>query len=73
MKDIITREEVLGLLDDFNKYAETAEQHEFPLLTMIRMRLEPSIEDYPDMSIAELNCMFRVVYKVIGKDFSAYE
>lgn len=73
MKYNITKEEVLGLLDDFNKYTETAEQHEFPLLAIIKVKLEQSIEEFPYINIAELNCMFRVVYKAIGKDFSEYE
>jgi hypothetical protein len=54
-------------------YAENAEQHEFPILAGIHSKLDNSIENFDTMDDVEKNAMFRVVYMIIGKDFSEYK
>ena len=73
MKKNITREDVIALRKELLDYAETTEQHGFPLLTIIHSKLNKSIEMFDTMDDVEKNAMFRVVYKIIGKDFSKYK
>ena len=73
MKTNITKEDAIQLREELHQYADTADQHEFPLLAMIHYKLDHSINDFDTMSIEEKNSMFRTVYKVIGKDYSEYE
>jgi hypothetical protein len=73
----ITLQDCEELYAKFKKYTETAEQHEFPVLVMIHMRLKKTltklrlvgeVEDQKDA-----RAMFRVVLKTIGSDASEYE
>lgn len=74
MKTNITKEDVLALKAELLDYADNkAEQHEFPLIAVIHKKIDNTIEVFDQMSIEELNSMFRVVYKVIGKDSSEYK
>ena len=73
MKPNITKEDVLNLQKEFKEYCEHAEQHEFPKLTMVDMMLERSIQRIETIENKERNAMFRVIYKLIGKDYSDYE
>lgn len=73
MKIDITKEDVLELRNELIRYAARAEQHEFPYLAFINNRIDETIEMFNQMPISELNSMFRVVYKIIGKDFTEYE
>ena len=73
MKPNITKEDVLNLQKEFKEYCEHAEQHEFPKLTMVDMMLERSIQRIETIRNKERNAMFRVIYKLIGKDYSEYE
>lgn len=73
MKPNITKEDILNLQKEFKEYCEHAEQHEFPKLTMVDMMLERSIQRIETIGNKERNAMFRVIYKLIGKDYSDYE
>lgn len=73
MRTNITKEDVLALREELLKYAETAEQYEFPKIMIIHMKLDKTIEVLDRMTMEELNAMFRVVYMIIGKDFSEYK
>lgn len=74
MKTNITKEDVLALKAELLDYADNkAEQHEFPLISMIYRKIDNTIVVFDQMSIEELNSMFRTVYKVIGKDSSEYK
>lgn len=73
MKSNITNEDVLNLQKEFKEYCEHAEQHEFAKLAMVDMMLERSIQRIETIGSKERNAMFRVIYKLIGKDYSEYK
>ena len=66
-----------NLYQRFMKYTETAEQHEFPLLAMINLKLDATMKRVRETgavwSQKDARAMFRVVLRVIGGDASAYE
>ena len=72
----ITIEDCKELYNEFNRYADNAEQYEFPMLVMVDLKLRQTIEQYELDGIEdqkEARAMFRVVLKIIGKDYSEYE
>lgn len=69
----ITKQDCESLYEKFKKHTETAEQHEFVLLAMINMMLDIERARNWEMPQKEVRAMFRVVLRVIGEDFSAYE
>lgn len=73
MKPNITNEEVLNLQKEFKEYCERAEQHEFAKLAMVDFMLERNIQNLNSIDNAARNAMFRVIYKLIGKDYSEYK
>lgn len=73
MKSNVTNEDVLNLQKEFKEYCEHAEQHEFAKLTMIDIMLERSIKKLDSIDNIARNAMFRVIYKLIGKDYSEYK
>ena len=73
MKANITNEDVLNLQKEFKEYCEHAEQHEFAKLTMVDIMLERSIQRLNSIDNTARNAMFRVIYKLIGKDYSEYK
>lgn len=73
MKPNITKDDAIALRQEFIKYTETAEQYEFPILAGIHRKLDNSIEIFDTMNDIQKNAMFRVVYSIIGKDFSEYK
>lgn len=73
MKTNITKEDAIALREELLTYAETAEQHEFPILAGIHSKLDNSIEMFDTMDDVEKNAMFRVVYMIIGKNSSEYK
>ena len=73
MKPNITKEDVLNLQKEFKEYCEHAEQHEFAKLTMVDFMLERNIQNLNSIDNAARNAMFRVIYKLIGKDYSEYK
>lgn len=72
MRTNITKEDVLKLREEFNEYADRAEQHKFPLLALMNIKIDKTIEHFSETSIKDLNAMFRVIYGVIGKDKTDY-
>lgn len=73
MKTNITKEDVLALREELIQYAEKAELHEFTKILFVHMKLEQSIDQFDKLTTEDLNAMFRVVYGIIGKDFSEYK
>ena len=63
----ITLEDCELLYKKFNKYCDTAEQHQFPLLMMIELKLNETIKNIDKINKDELASMFRVVSKIIGE------
>lgn len=60
----------------FQEYTETAETYEFPLLALIDVNMQNTLEDYEENGIdsqENANAMFRVVLKAMGEDYSEYE
>lgn len=73
MKTNITKEGVLALREDLLQYAETAEVREFPKILFVNIKIDQSIAQFDKLSDKDLNAMFRVIYGMIGKDFSEYK
>lgn len=76
----VTREDTIELRKNFDKYTETAEQHEFTLLFTIDRMMTRTIHEcdknksWSDPKIQkELRAMFRVVSDIIGLDASEYK
>lgn len=73
----ITLQDCEQLYKRFEKYTETAEQHEFAMLIMIHNMLDKSMSrlrtDGTVTDQEEARAMFRVVLKTIGEDASTYE
>ena len=73
----ITVQDCVQLREKFLKYCNTAEQHQFPMLAMINVKLDSTLEKLQQenkvTNQSEARAMFRVVLKVIGEDFSEYE
>ena len=72
MKTNITKEDVVNLREELLQYAEKSEQHEWTKMLFVQMKIEESIEQFDKLTTKDMNSMFRVVYKIIGKDFSEY-
>ena len=72
MKTNITKKDVVRLRKELLQYASTAQVHEFVVIAMIHGKIDNTIEEFESYSIEDLNSMYRVIYKVIGKDFSDY-
>lgn len=73
MKSNITNEDVLNLQKEFKEYCEHAEQHELVKLTIVDFMLERNIKNLNSIDNTARNAMFRVIYKLIGKDYSEYK
>lgn len=69
----MTIDDVKTLREEFLTFAETVETHMFPLIMLIHNRLDHSIENFETMSQEEQKAMFRVVYKIMGKDVLNYK
>lgn len=76
MKEI-TVQDCVQLREKFLKYCDTAEQHQFPMLAMINVKLDSTLDviqkENKVTNQKEARAMFRVVLKIIGEDFSEYE
>ena len=76
MKEI-TVQDCVQLREKFLKYCDTAEQHQFPMLAMINVKLDSTLDTIQSENKVtnqkEARAMFRVVLKIIGEDFSEYE
>lgn len=73
MKTNITKEDVLALREELLQYAEKAEVREFPKILFVHIKIDQSIDQFDKLSDKDLNAMFRVIYGIIGKDFSEYK
>lgn len=73
MKTNITKEDVLALREELIQYAEKAEVREFPQILFVHIKIDQSIAQFDKLSDKDLNAMFRVIYGIIGKDFSEYK
>lgn len=69
----MTIDDVKTLREEFLAFAETVETHMFPLIMLIHNRLDHSIENFETMSQEEQKAMFRVVYKIMGKNVLNYK
>ena len=73
----VTMADCLELQKLFEKYCETAEQHEFIILALIQLRMDNYISRLQQVGKIEdqneANAMFRVVLRAIGKDFREYK
>ena len=74
---IITVQDCEELKQKFDKYCETAEQHEFPILAIINMKMDTTMEHIRDAGEVtnqkDIRAMFRVVLRAIGEDPTEYE
>jgi hypothetical protein len=73
MKSNITKEDILNLQKELKEYCKSAEQHEFMKLSMVDIKLEKDIQHLDTIDNKTRNTMFRVIYKLIGKDYSEYK
>lgn len=76
MKEI-TVQDCIKLKEDFDNYLATAEQHEYPLLFIIDIKLTQSLAEIKKVNKVEdqkeARAMFRSVLMVLGKDTSEYK
>lgn len=73
MKINITKEEVLALREELNKYIEKSTPQEAEGLALALISVGGAIYLFDKLSTEDLNRVFRGVYKFIGKDFSEYK
>lgn len=73
----ITVQDCEELKQKFDSYCETAEQHQFPLLLMINLKMDATLEHIREAGRVEkqkdIRAMFRVVLKTIGEDDTEYQ
>ena len=74
---IITIEDCRNLKNKFERYCETAEQHEFVLLTILHMKLDKTLEtiekDGAIKDQEEARAMFRTILLIIGENADDYK
>lgn len=74
----IKEEDIVELRKEFDNYTKTAEQHEYVILAMVDVNFRKTQELIKKGSYKiednqkDLRAMFRVVKKVMHKDFSDY-
>ena len=72
-----TVQDCLDLQQKFKNYCNRAEQHQFPLLLMIDVKMTSTIEKILEVNKVEnqkdIRAMFSVVLKTIGEGFSEYQ
>ena len=77
MSKTITVQDCLVLQDRFSKYTESAEQHQFPMLFMIDIMMQKTVDKILKQGSVQnqkdTRAMFRSVLRVIGEDYSEYE
>ena len=77
----ITKDDLIQLKVDFDKYTETAEQAQFPVLLLMETRMNKTFADVNENKLnidsdegqAELRAMFRVIGGIINIDTSEYQ
>lgn len=74
---MITVKDCEDLREKFEKYCETAEQHQFPLLLMIDIMMQKTMKEIRVSGEVEnqeeAREMFRVVLMIIGEDSKEYQ
>lgn len=69
-------EDCKKLREEYMEFCNRQEQHAFPMLAAIHVRIDATIkaleEDIHSVSQKDLRAMFRVVLKIMGKDYSEY-
>ena len=73
MKTNITKEDVLALREELNKYIEKSTPQEAEGLGLALISVGGAIYLFDKLTTEDLNAMFRGVYGIIGKDFSEYK
>ena len=72
----ITLEDCKELLAEYEEFCNRQEQHAFPALAAINLRIDATIELLEEnihaVTQKDLRAMFRVVLKIMGKDCSKY-
>lgn len=73
----ITVQDCEELKRKFDDYCENAEQHQFPLLLMINLKMDATLEHIRAAGKVEnqkdTRAMFRIVLKAIGEDATKYQ
>ena len=77
MAKIITIDDCRELRKKFESYCNNAQQHQFPLLLMIDMKMQATLEKIEEAGAVEnqkdMRAMFRVVLKTIGESDEEYQ
>lgn len=77
MAKIITIDDCRELRKKFEIYCNNAQQHQFPLLLMIDMKMQATLEKIEEAGAVEnqkdMRAMFRVVLKTIGESTEEYQ
>ena len=64
------------LQEKFKRYCDTAEQREFPMLSILNEKMDSTINHIKMvgriLNQKDARAMFRVVLKFIGEDYSMY-
>lgn len=73
----ITVDDVLELRDKFDKYCERAEQHQIPILAILQMKFNTTVEHIQMvgeiLNQEDARAMFRAVLQFMGEDAKDYE
>lgn len=73
----ITIDDCRELRKKFENYCNTAQQHQFPLLLMIDLKMQATLEKVEEAGVVEnqkdMRAMFRVVLKTIGESDEEYQ
>lgn len=69
-------EDCKKLREEYMEFCNRQEQHAFPMLAVINVRIDVTIkaleEDANALPQKELRAMFRTILKIMGKDYSEY-
>lgn len=72
----ITIKDCEELQEKFKRYCVTAEQHEFPMLIILNVKMDSTINHIKTvgriLNQKNVRAMFRAVLKFIGEDYSIY-
>ena len=73
----ITIEDCRNLKNKFERYCETAEQHELVLLTILQMKLDKTLETIEKDGMIkdqkEVRAMFQTILLIIGENAGDYK
>lgn len=76
MKEI-TVQDCVELKEKFDRYCETAEQHQFPLLMVAGLKLNATVDAIVAAGVVEnqkdKRAMFQVILKILGEDATEYQ